>query len=106
MLIDEYLRMNSSFRPIGAEEFKEHAPRVECVDGFSMSVQASQYHYCTPRQDTGPYLEMEIGFPSSEEPLIMPYAEDNERPTKTVYGYVPTELIDEVITKHGGIKTK
>ena len=28
--------------------------KVECQDGFRMSVQASQHHYCTPR--VPPYL--------------------------------------------------
>lgn len=27
-------------------------PRVHCADGFSVSVQASQYHYCRPRIDS------------------------------------------------------
>ena len=34
----------------------------------------------------------------------MPYAEDRERPTDTVYGYVPVEIVERVIEKHGGIK--
>jgi hypothetical protein len=34
----------------------------------------------------------------------MPYAEDAERPADTVYGYVPYEVVMEVIQKHGGVK--
>lgn len=34
----------------------------------------------------------------------MEYCENPENPTDTVYGYVPIEVIEEIITKHGGIK--
>ena len=80
---------------------------VECVDGFKMSVQASEYHYCEPRETIGGeyYTAVEIGFPSQEEPLLMPYAESPEEPTQTVYGWVPVETVNEVIKKHGGIKS-
>ena len=33
----------------------------------------------------------------------MDYCEDDENPCGTVYGYVPVELVDRVIEKHGGI---
>ena len=32
---------------------------VRCYDGFRMSVQASQDHFCTPRQDKGPYTHVD-----------------------------------------------
>jgi len=78
--------------------------RIKCVDGFSMSVQAGAYHYCSPRvDDLGFYNAYEVGYPSEEESLLMPYAEDEERATETVYGYVPVQVIAEVIAKHGGV---
>ena len=79
-------------------------PRITCNDGFSFSVQASEGHYCAPRYmiEEG-YYEAEIGFPSIEEPLIFQYAENQYDLTQTVYGWVPTSIIDEVIEKHGGI---
>ncbi len=80
-------------------------PAIYCADGFQMSVQASAYHYCEPRTNLFDcnYEEVEIGFPSIEEPLIMNYAENPENPTCTVYGWVPLTIVDEVLTKHGGI---
>ena len=80
-------------------------PRIVCNDGFSFSVQASVGAYCSPRLmlEDGCYYEAEIGFPSIEEPLINQYAEDHGDYTKTVYGWVPIFIIDEVIQKHGGI---
>ena len=77
---------------------------VVCKDGFSMSVQANKYSYCWPRVDNAKtYIKVEIGYPSHSEPLIIKYAEDQDNPTNTVYGYVPVELVTLVITKHGGM---
>lgn len=47
-------------------------PRIVCKDGFSMSVQAGLYLYCTPRTDlsSGNYSAVEIGFPSEPEELV------------------------------------
>jgi len=78
-------------------------PTIECADGFRMSVQASAGHYCTPRENEGPYDEVEVGFPNKEEPLLVPYAEDASRLTQTVYPYVPLDTVIKVIQKHGGV---
>lgn len=75
---------------------------VVCADGYTMSVQASRFHYCEPREDRGPYSKFEVGFPDGEEPEFMPYADDPTTPTETVYGWVPAEVIDAVIQRHGG----
>lgn len=77
--------------------------KVVCKDGFSMSVQANSFAYCTPRQDNATYTEVEVGFPSQREELLMGWAENPDRPTDTVYGYVPTSIVYLVITKHGGM---
>lgn len=78
-------------------------PRIECNDGFSMSVQGGDLFYSQPRQFGVNFTEMEIGFPSEYEELISGYSESNDY-TETVYPYVPVGLIIEVIEKHGGIK--
>ena len=39
-----------------------------------------------------------------KEELLMEYAEDHDRPTRTVYSFVPHEVVHEVIMKHGGTK--
>jgi hypothetical protein len=72
-----------------------------------MSVQVSSSHYCTPRINNADfYSKVEIGYPSEVEPLIMEFAEQADRPTDTVYGYVPVSIVDEVIAKHGGFKVE
>ena len=70
-----------------------------------MSVQASLTSYSSPREDIGPYIAVEIGFPSAPDPLIIGYAEDVDRPTETVYGWVPIGVVQALIIKHGGIES-
>jgi hypothetical protein len=100
---------------------------ILCADGFEISVQASRTHYCEPREDHGPWSRVECGFPTampepwacthertswgscavrSEAPdaAWQCFAEDEDRPTDTVYGYVPVSLVDALIASHGGLK--
>lgn len=79
------------------------AKRIECEDGFSISVQASHGAYCSPRTNIGPWHQVECGFPSDVPTEIMHYAEQPDKPTETVYGYVPIELVEELIAAHGGM---
>ena len=77
---------------------------VKCADGFTMSVQAHAGAYCSPRMAGAPeYRQVEVGFPSMEEPLLMDWAEDADKPTDTVYGWVPVQVVTNVIAKHGGM---
>ena len=69
-----------------------------------MSVQAGAGLYCEPRAnlESGEYTACEVGYPSQKEELLMPYIEDPTKPTESVYPYVPVEVIEQVIEKHGG----
>ncbi len=107
-------------------------PRIKCADGFNISAQANGYTYCEPRvtqyehdghweievldrfgiYPTGefesksaftPYDMIELGFPSEEEPDILDYIDGSNDPTNEVYGYVPVDVVDKVLKKHGGI---
>ena len=80
-------------------------PRIYCNDGFNLSVQANEGTYCAPRRlldENETYYEAEIGYPSEVEPLITEFAEEPDY-TNTVYPYVSTDLIEQVLEKHGGI---
>ena len=79
------------------------APYIVCADGFTMSVQASGTHYCEPKRIAKRYRSFEIGFPSLVEPVLMDYCEDDTKPCGTLYGYVPCDVINKVLEKHGGI---
>lgn len=85
-------------------EHNRPSPRLVCTDGFNMSVQASEYTYCSPRENNAfPYSSVEVGYPSEREEALMPYAEDDDKPAQTVYGYVPVAVVLAIIEKHGGI---
>lgn len=74
-------------------------PRALCKDGFSISIQANPFVYCTPRKSllAGNYIAVELGFASRYEELLEEYQEG------TIYPYVPMEVVEKVIEKHGGI---
>ena len=82
---------------------------IKCLDGFTMSVQASDTHYSFPktRDEDAVYDEVEIGYPSEREELLIPYMdgdeEDGTNPTATAYGWVPALVVYKIIMKHGGI---
>lgn len=96
--------------------------RITCADGFSLSVIAGPGVYCTPRPALldglpdglvsnapkdfpGPYTAVEVGYPSERpEPWgeWIQRCEDEERPTDTVYGYVPVDMVRALIESHGG----
>ena len=88
-------------------------PHIVCADGFTVSVQASKYHYCSPRSKwdgrpedwSGPYTHVEVGFPSEiPEPWQkwLEYCESDYKPTETVYARVPVEMVRDLIAFHGG----
>ena len=80
----------------------ELRPTVICNDGFSMSIQASKKHYCSPKADNEKeYKSIEIGIPSEEVPELEKYRFDK-------YGFanVPFEVAEKIIKKHKGINFK
>lgn len=105
-VINEYLKNNyRETEGLLGKAIPMVTPAVVCKDKFMMSVQASSYTYCNPREDKAwPYKNVEIGFPNQKEELIMKYAEDPNDPTETVYAHVPVEIVNKVIEKHGGLE--
>lgn len=91
---------------IEAEMNKIPARKITMEDGVSISVQASAYHYSSPRKNGVRYTHVEVGFPSVEIPELLKYIEDSTGdPTKSVYSYVPASVVLEIIKKHGGIRS-
>lgn len=81
--------INSPMKPLVAYHL--------CPDGFEVSVQASRFHYCTPRSDVGPYSHVELGFPNRTWPDYMAEYENGD-----VAFYVPIELVERWLREHGG----
>ena len=89
--------------------FAKPIPRITCEDGFSLSVHAGAFLYSTPRSNHGPWTHVEVGFPSARpEPwdAWAEYVEEADKPTETVYSYVPVDLVADLITAHGGEATR
>jgi hypothetical protein len=78
---------------------------IVCKDGFKFSVQAGSFYECVPKLDGKDveYISCEVGFPTKEEELLMPYREGwHDEPTESIYPYTPISVIEAVIKKHGG----
>lgn len=102
--INEYLRRTRNVVMVNGNTYERPRPWIVCVDGFKISVQAGEYLYCSPRINWAEeYDTVELGFPSEEGELIVDYAEDPNDLTETVYGYVPIDIVNKLIEKHGGI---
>ena len=94
MNTNEYIKQQKALLPHIAG-FVPPIPHVLCADGFTMSVQASRYHHCTPRDNTGPYAEVECWLASAPVPEIG----GMENPASCV----PVDVVDTVLLSHGGI---
>lgn len=99
MIINEFLQEYRKVR-FGMNVTR---PRVRCADGYTVSVQAGWGMYSNPREDADSYEAVELGYPSCEDAEILSYAENAEIPCNTVYGYVPVDIVDALLQKHGGI---
>lgn len=87
----------------------QHIPskRIHCVDGVSLSVQASEYTYCLPQENfLDEYTHVEVGFIQQGEDLFDPPELEEYSDGEDVYGYVPVELVVDFINKHGGVVLK
>lgn len=113
MTTNEYLKAFCKVEPASYQIHRPiqlTRPYIVCADGFGVSIQASNCHYCAPRISQFPNTEfitydtVELGFPSAVDEDLLPYQENSEEdPTESVYGFVPVEVVDKVLQKHGGI---
>jgi hypothetical protein len=101
--LQKFLDGEDRVTEVSGFKFKVLAPQLVLMDGTRISVQAGEGRYSDPRRNHGPYTEVEIGYPSREFAKLMPYAKDPKQPTNTVYGYVPVEVLEEVIAACGGV---
>ena len=104
MDIKEFLRKTTTLkRFIDGVVLQMPRPHIVCQDGFRFSVQAGRGLYSNPRdiRIDGNYKSVEVGYPSKDEVLLEPFREYGG--AQKIYGYVPVELVDRVLKKHGGI---
>ena len=81
--------------------------KVVCLEnGGNLSVQASETHYCIPRNNTGPYTCVEVGYPTgvklpdSWKEYAERWDEDADWRKSDVFAYVPVELVRELILEN------
>jgi hypothetical protein len=93
----------TSFKPIN--------PTVILNSGASLSIQASSSHYCLPREDEGPYTHYELAHPRGLGAPDLAMLEKYEEPSclgdssgSGIYPYVPKEILDKIINRHGGFR--
>lgn len=99
-------RLATTTRFSGGYEIKPITRQVTCMDGVTLSVQASTSHYSSPKTNTGPWTKVEVGYPKGITAMPQSwqeYAEDSE-PVSDIYAYIPIELVAQFIDEHGGIK--
>ena len=84
--------------------FGEKRPEITCKDGYSISVQASSNHYCSPRKDgLTEYNEYEAnGITEAQIAQLEEWAE-NPNEKHPIYGFVPKEEIKQLLLEHGGL---
>ena len=84
-----------------SERLSEQKIKQMCFGDLKLSIQASEYHYCSPGKDCDYYYEVEIGFPNFNfsEDFILKYAEDKDTPQGTVYAYVPISVLSKELSE-------
>jgi len=80
--------------------FKPITPLVRCADGTSLSVQASESHYSCPRENYGPYTEVEVWcIRSINKVEVLEFEYDDDEPS----AYVNINSVVAYIDRHGGL---
>ena len=80
---------------------KELSKRYILHDGTVLSIQASEMHYSTPRNNIGPYTAAEVHIALGTGPDGWGAYKDGEE--GIFYGYVPVGLIEKFIEDRGGL---
>ena len=91
--------LNKPVKSIGGCSYKDVLPAIKCVDGTTLSVQASEMHYSTPRENTGPYTNVEVWCIRATTDIAPHFDYDESDPS----GYVPIEAVVQFIDAHGGL---
>jgi hypothetical protein len=73
--------------------------------GGAMSVQASASHYCSPRNDTGPYTSVEVLVMSPRLKVPKSFGKPNEKfdNGERLWGFLSVEVVNAEIARRGGI---
>lgn len=74
----------------------------------TISIQASEYHYCYPKNDKGPYSQVEVAvfdklgnMVREGKPDMLEEWLDDHNSSKPVYAYVPVGRVIELLKDDG-----
>lgn len=92
--------LTTEVRNVNGYPYKNLAKIIITKDGTSLSVQASQNHYSTPRRNEGPYSHVEVWCVTGAAPNgVTEFDYDDNDPS----AYVPIEDVTKFIDAHGGM---
>lgn len=89
----------------------EPIPRILTKNGSSVSIQAGEMNYSSPKAPAERYSAVELGFIESKNPLDPEFSQyfdgsEESYPSEGVFGYVPMELVVKWIIDNGGLATE
>lgn len=124
--VNEWLLLTRKMKHNLPEEVLEVRPPLKFAKhDLILSIQASEFHYSQPRDNTGPYTMVEVGLMHGKLPHeLTDYADTDYADTETTYveglalddgedvnkyplevcGYVPVGAVNAIINRLGGIK--
>lgn len=79
----------------------DNTPLMILASGRVLSVQASANHYCSPKDNEGPYSLVEVLVEQGGAPAEF----DGLSSDEGLYSFVPVRLVNAVIASNGGILT-
>jgi len=108
--LNAWLKSSVNIREYGNTRSQELRKQLVCNDGTTLSVQASDTHWCSPRSsyvdyytddiEYFDYSSVEVWCVSTDVPDSWSDYGDDDHP----YAYVPVTLVEQFIDYHGGIK--
>lgn len=90
-------------RLLADKGWNDVVPQIVCADHTQLSVQASRAHYCRPRNDDGPWIQVEVWLVCSAKGRKIPVPSFGNNHIEP-YAYVPVELVNKFIRRHGGLQ--
>jgi len=108
--LNAWLKNSVNIREYGNTRSQELRKQLVCNDGTTLSVQASDTHWCSPRRsyvdyytddiEYFDYSSVEVWCVSTDVPDSWSDYGDDDNP----YAYIPVTLVEKFIDSHGGIK--
>lgn len=93
--VDKWLTLTMDINMVGLPRVR---PMLQLTDDLALSIQASEFHYCIPRDNKGPWVRVEVAVSGGVPKILKPFYDGS------ICGYVPVERINYLIHKHGGVK--